>query len=389
MSGELLIQNCRLSDDATAGFLNILIKNKQIASIAEQAPLIAVNNVIDAGGRYIVPGFIDVHIQGAGGADVLDATEKAIKTISITLAQFGVTGFLATTVIKPDTGNRHLNTLTNLWHQDLGGAKLLGIHLEGPFINPAKRGGIAKNAILPPSQGVLGEILKITGNALKMMTLAPELPGNLDIIRYLKKYHIVASFGHSNADYTETLAGFDAGISHITHIFNAMPSLHHRTPGPIAAIFESETVTAQIISDGIHLHPAIVNLIYRNLGSERCICITDGIQAIGLPDGHYFYNGREYESRDGSARYDDGTLIGTALDVHEISRRFQRFTACTKNIALQTITCNPARVLNISEKTGAVKPGYDADLVLLDFDDSVYMTIVDGKIVYQKKNNPA
>jgi len=389
MSVELLIQNCRLSDNATAGFLNILIKNKQIASISEQAPLIAVNNVIDAGGRYVVPGFIDVHIQGAGGADVLDATEKAIKTISMTLAQFGVTGFLATTVIKPETGNQHLKTLTNLWHRDLGGAKLLGIHLEGPFINPAKRGGIAKNAILPPSQVVLGEILDITGNALKMMTLAPELPGNLDIIHYLRKLNVVASLGHSNADYTETLAGFDAGISHVTHIFNAMPSLHHRQPGPITAIFESETVTAQIISDGIHLHPAIVNLIYRNLGSDRCICITDGIQAIGLPDGHYVYNGREYESRGGSARYDDGTLIGTALDVYEISRRFQRFTACTKSIALQTITCNPARVLNISEKTGAVKPGYDADLVLLDFDDSVYMTIVDSKIVYQKKTDPA
>ncbi|MFH1214441.1 MAG: amidohydrolase family protein, partial [Candidatus Neomarinimicrobiota bacterium] len=282
MSSKLLIKNCHFYDNpAEDNLTDLLIVDGQIARICQtindcDAP------VVDAVGRVLAPGFIDIHIQGAGGADVMDSAE-ALTVISRTLARFGITGFLATTIVKPEIDNRHLAVIAQNVGKDLGGARILGIHLEGPFINPHKRGGIASSALCPPSFQMLNQILEMTNETLRMMTIAPELPGNHEIIQQLTKIGIVASFGHSAANYRETKDGLAAGISHVTHIFNAMPALHHREPGPVAAIFESETITAQIISDGIHLHPAIINLLWKNLGKNRCICISDGIQAIGLP----------------------------------------------------------------------------------------------------------
>jgi len=380
---ELLLKNCRLlTQTATEKPLNILIDDTKIVKIDRDAEVTALNT-IDAKGRYITPGFIDVHIQGAGGADVMDSGE-ALKTISRTLAQSGVTGFLATTVAKPEITNKHLEIIAENVGKDLGGARILGIHLEGPFINPHKRGGIAAAALCPPSAVELDKIIAICGGTLRMMTIAPELPGSPELIDILVRNDIIASFGHSAASYQETLAGFAAGISHVTHIFNAMPPIHHREPGPITAIFESGHVTAQIIADGVHLHPAIINLIFQNLGIGRCVCITDGVQAIGLPEGRYIYNGREYESRGGAARYDDGTLIGTAIGVNEIARRFRQYTGCTAAESIDTVTKNPAKVLNRSGLSEEIAAGSAADLVLLDNDDAVYMTIVQGQIVYQK-----
>ncbi len=382
---KTLLKNCRLynsqpNDNPT----NILVAGGKIVQIAEDIKTLDAN-VIDAQGFIVAPGFIDIHIQGAGGSDVMDSAE-ALVTISKTLARFGVTGFLATTVSKPEIDNKHLERIADKVDKDLGGARILGIHIEGPFINLQKRGGISAKAIYPPSAIELEKILEKCRGTLRIMTIAPELPGNSELIQILIKNNIVASFGHSAANYSETLAGFSGGISHVTHIINAMMPIHHREPGPVTAIFESNDVTAQIISDGVHLHSAIINLIYKNLGIDRCVCITDGMQAIGLPEGKYIYNGREYESRDGVARYYDGTLIGTAVGIDEIARRFRKFTGCSFAEAIDTITINPAKVINQDEHIGKIAVGADADLVLIDQDESVFMTIIKGKIVYQKKN---
>ena len=385
MSQKLLITNCKLFDAADdKQSVSVLIEEGTITQVGQVKQPPDCDDVLDAAGRIIAPGFIDVHIQGAGGADVLDATPEALKAISQTCARFGTTGFLATTVFKPNQKNEHLALAAQSANQNLGGANLLGIHLEGPFISLKKKGMIQPNCLCPPSLQTLDEILDITGDQLRMMTVSPESHQALQIIRHLVGSNIIASFAHSATTYEQTLAGFDAGISHVTHLFNAMSPIHHRSPGPLIAIFQSEHVTAQLIADGVHIHPAVLRFAFETLGANRVIPITDGMQAMGLPDGKYIYNGVEYESKDGTARYEDGTLIGTSLGISQLLKKLMDFTGCGLEVAIRTATRNPAKLLGIEDKKGSITPGKDADLVLLDSNCDVHTTIVAGKIVFQK-----
>jgi N-acetylglucosamine-6-phosphate deacetylase len=379
---SLLITNCRLYDAAeNTPLCSVLIRGGTIEKVgrADRA-----ERVLDAGGRMIAPGLIDVHIQGAGGADVLDATPEALATIARTCAHFGVTSFLATTIYKPGQDNRHLRVAAECVGRDLGGARLLGTHLEGPFISPQKRGMIQPDCLTLPAAAILDDIYALLGDTLRMMTVAPELPGSAEIVRTLVDRGTVASFGHSKATYDETVRGFGTGITHVTHLFNAMAALHHRDPGPLAAIFERPEITCQVITDGVHIHPAVLRLAFHALGPKRFVTITDGMHAMGLPDGHYIYNKLEYESKDGTARYKDGTLIGTALGLSQLLARLTQFTPCAVPDAIKTVTENAAQVLGLGQTKGSIAPGRDADLVLLDQDLSVYATIVAGQIVYQR-----
>lgn len=384
MGEKLLITNCRLFDAASdKQTVCILIEDGVITGIGQiDAP--AGCDILDAQGRIVAPGFIDVHIQGAGGADILDGTPEALKTIAQTCARFGTTSFLATTVFKVNGENEHLALAAEYVNRELGGANLVGIHLEGPFISANKRGMIQPECVCPPSVQILDEILEVTGGQLKVMTIAPELAGSLEIIRSLVDSNIVASFAHSEANYEQTLAGLAAGISHVTHLFNAMSPLHHRCPGPLVAIFENEKVTAQLIADGVHIHPSVLRMAFEILGPNRIVLITDGMQAMGKPDGKYIYNGVEYESKNGAARYKDGTLIGTALGLSELVKRLMTFTNCSLDVAVKTVTENPARLLGIEDRKGSIAVGKDADLVLLDDDLSVHVTIVGGRVVFGK-----
>ncbi|MBN2129982.1 MAG: N-acetylglucosamine-6-phosphate deacetylase [Sedimentisphaerales bacterium] len=385
---SLLIRNARLYDAAeTDGPCAVLVSDGTIEQIGDLSASVRADRVLDAGGRILAPGLIDVHIQGAGGADALDATPEALEAISKTCARFGVTGFLATTVYMPGQENRHLTVAADCVNRDLGGARLLGIHLESPFISPEKRGMIQPTCITSPSPAILEEIYRLTDETLKMMVIAPELPGNLDIIRALTDRGTVACLGHSAATYDDARRGFEAGISHITHLFNAMPSLHHRAPGPLGAIFETDNITCQVITDGVHIHPSVVRLAYGTLGPDRFVTITDGMQALGLPDGKYVYNGIEYEARDGAARYEDGTLIGTALGLNRMLARLTDFTGCSRIEAVNTVTRNAAGVLGLQDTKGTIETGKDADLVLLNEDWSVHATIVGGVVVYQDQGN--
>ncbi len=385
MKNALLIRNCRLyNQPVNAGPVSILIEGKLIRAIGDQVPETTVP-VVDAGGRIVTPGHIEVHIHGAGGSDMLDGTNEALQTISTTLAKTGTTGFLGTTFITPKDDSRHLRETRDCVGNDLGGARLLGYHLEGPYVNVKKKGGMTKDTIYPAEPGGLEKILEITGDALKMMTIAPELPGHLDMIRELVRNDVIAAFAHSDADYNETMRGFEAGITHVTHLYNAMRPLHHREPGPLAAIFENRDITAQIISDGHHVHPRMVDFAYRLLGPERCICITDGIQGLGLPDGRYFFNQSEYESRGGVARRLNGLLIGTTMSLREIAVNFMEFTGCSLETAFDSVTRLPAKLLGIDDRKGTLETGKDADLVLMDPDDfSVWATIIDGKPVFSQ-----
>jgi len=383
MKNSILIKNCSLYNSSNDELIDILILDGKIKETGKFKDTIN-REEIDAGGRIICPGFIDIHIQGAGGSDVLDDSFASLKTISKTVARFGTTSFLATTLFRTNGNNHHLQIASESVNIDLGGAHLLGIHLEGPFISLNKKGMIISGCICKPSLNTLEDIINLTNGSLKMMTIAPELNGSLDIINNLVKNTIIPSFGHSNASYTETIKGITAGISHVTHLFNAMPSIHHRNPGPLLIFFLNDKITVQVISDGVHIHPEVVKLAFNIIGKDRWITITDGIQSMGLPDGKYIYNGLEYESKNGTARYIDGTLIGTTLGMIQLILNLIEITGCSFWDAVQTASLNPAKLLGIDDKKGSIERGKDADLVILDFDNSVWKTMVEGKIVYQK-----
>jgi N-acetylglucosamine-6-phosphate deacetylase len=382
MGENLFICNCSTAGTSYKGdTFSILIERGVVTKMGSGVKPPQNVKTLDARGNMVSPGFIDVHVQGAGGADILDGSEDALRTISRTCARFGVTGFLATTVFKPGQQNSHLAEAAEYTGKDLGGARLLGIHLEGPFISTAKRGMIQRDSICKPSLEELERILTLTDGALKIMTIAPELENNLQLIGRLKNAGVVASFGHSAASLQQTVMGIDAGISHVTHLFNAMPQMHHREPGALPAIVESN-IDVQIIPDGIHVHPAVLRLACTILGHERVVAITDGMQAMGLPDGEYEYNSIRYRSKDGTARYEDGTLIGTALGMAELLQRLNRHVQFSFEQTLATATVNPARVLGQQHASISVVEGMPGDLVILDSHFAVYNTVVSGKIVY-------
>lgn len=383
---QLTITNCRVFDSASkAPPATIEVENGRIIKIGGCGHKTASGKTLDAGGRMIAPGLIDVHIQGAGGADVLDGTREALETISKTCARFGVSGFLATTVYRPGGDNRHLEIAAECSGAGLSSARLLGIHLEGPFISPAKRGMIQPSCICKPSLEVLDAIERLTRGTLRMMTIAPELDGSLEIIRRCADHGVIASFGHSAATYEQTLEGIEAGITHATHLFNAMPSLHHRAPGPLCALADSPDVSVQIIPDGVHLHPRIVKLAWEMFGPERCVAITDGMQAAGLPDGSYVYNGIKYKSENGAARYHDGTLIGTAVSLSELVLRLRTFSGCSPAEAINAASRNPVRILGLAGSKGKIARGFDADLTLFERDGSVRAMVLGGNVIYLKQ----
>jgi N-acetylglucosamine-6-phosphate deacetylase len=386
MPESLLINNVSLYDKQDAERFDILTAGGRIVRIAPTGEIPRQDAYIDGGGLIAVPGLIDMHIHGAGGADSLDGTAEALKTISRTLARLGTTGFLSTMVMRPGEENRHLQVAAGCTGKELGGALLLGVYIEGPFINNIKRGGILPESITRSSPDVLGNILDKTGNSLRMMCVAPEIPGIANIIERLIAANVVVAFGHSDADYMQTRKGFDMGISHVTHLFNAMRPLHHREPGPIAAIFENQAVSVELIGDGHHVHPSLFSIVRNLRNPDKLVCVSDGISGMGLPDGIYVYNNKKYISENGLARYLDGTFIGSTMNLAKIIKNFKAFTNCTLKDAINTVTLNPARILGIDKQKGSLNEGKDADIVLIDPDFNVQYTIIAGKTVYNIDN---
>ena len=381
---DILLKNCYVfAPEIIPGKKDILVKDGRIKCISGKIKAKGIP-VLDCRGKIAVPGFIDVHVQGAGGVDIFDGTLLAFKKISKALASSGTTSYLATTALTPDTKQEHLRAIADfLKYSNNEGAEMLGTHLEGPFINIKKKGMIRSDGIMRTSNKIMEIIEEASEGTLKMMTIAPELRGALSLIKRLKKSGVVASAGHTMASYEEAKAGIKAGISHATHLFNAMPSLHHRAPGVLGAIAEDKNVTVQVIADGIHLHPSVLRLIYKIFGADRICLITDGLSSLGLGDGEYIYHGIKYKNIKGTCYYYNGTLVGTALPLNLAAKRMMDYTGAAFEEIVSMLSTVPAKVLGKKNK-GRISTGKDADIAIVDGKFNVYTVIVEGKIAFKK-----
>ncbi len=331
---------------------------------------------------YLIPGFIDLHVHGAQGKDVMDGDQEALLTIARALAKEGVTGFLATTMTAD---NPHLEKVLATVAQCLPektGAAILGVHLEGPFLAKQKMGAQREDFLQLPDIALFKQWQTLAQGSIKLVTLAPELTGALDFIRALRAQDIIVSIGHTNATYAETMAAIKAGCSHATHLFNAMRGIHQREPGATGALLLSNEVTAELIVDGFHLHPAIADMVLRLKGWERLMLITDAMRAKCLRDGQYDLGGQTVNVFAGRATLSDGTLAGSTLRMPAAIKNMQQFTDCSLIDAIHMATRNPAHLLDVYGRKGSIEMGKDADLVILNEQLDVCLTMREGSIVF-------
>lgn len=329
----------------------------------------------------IAPGFVDIHIHGNAGHDVMEADNSALACIGRSLAKHGVTTYLPTTVSAPEESLlralEHLGSaVTRDGNHD--GARPLGIHLEGPFISHAKRGVHPLDVLVQPSARQLERFWQASAGTLRIMTIAPELPGAVETIQHAKKLGIHSSLGHSNATYQEAQQGIAAGADHATHTFNAMRALDHREPGILGAALTSDRLTADIIADGIHTDPSMVKLFLAAKGPERAILITDAISATGMGDGRYKLGSLDVEVKGDRCDY-QGKLAGSVLTLDRAVRNTMNFAGWTIQQAVRLATHNPACLLGITTQRGAISPGSYADLVVLTPGGEVAQTFVAGR----------
>ncbi len=354
----------------------VLLFDTHIIKISDNINMDSVE-IIDAKGAYVSAGFIDLHIHGSGGADVMDATPKALETISSALLQTGTTSFLATTMTM---SKEHIdNALQNiqLHSQNVTGAQILGVHLEGPFINASKHGAQDKAYIQAPNIALINDYI----NKVKMITLAPEVEGAESFVKQLTNSYpnIILSIGHSDASYEKTKESFSWGISHATHLFNAMNSYHHREPGIVGAVFDSE-ITCDIIADLVHTHPSALELTYQ-IKRDKLILVTDSMRAGCMKCGSYDLGGQSVEVEEGKAILEDGTLAGSVLKLNEALSNMMQYSSMTRIEAVNAVTRIPAEKLGIQK--GELKIGFDADIVIFDEDFSIITTIVAGEVKYR------
>lgn len=376
------MKNIKAIINAKIIFNNEILENKvllfdnKIVKLCDEIDVDSVE-VIDAKGNYVSAGFIDLHIHGAGGADVMDATPQALEVLSSTVLQSGTTSFLATTMTM---SSRDIdNALQNIRDhaKSVSGAHIVGVHLEGPFINVSKHGAQDRQYIQKPNF----ELIKKYISEVKMITLAPEVEGAKAFIEQLnEKYpHIILSIGHSDATYEQSKESFSWGISHATHLFNAMNPYHHRKPGIIGAVFDTD-VSCDIIADLVHTHASALELTYK-MKKEKLLLVTDSMRAGCMKCGSYDLGGRSVKVEEGKATLEDGTLAGSVLKMNEALRNMTRYSSMTRIEAVNAVTKIPGEKLGIQK--GLLKEGYDADIVIFDKDFSIITTIVSGKVKYR------
>lgn len=343
--------------------------------------------ILDIAGKYsLLPGMIDVHIHGVSGADTMDATPDALETMKSSLPMEGTTSFLATTITQSAKVIEKAlqNVAQFIPNQSQLNAEVLGVHLEGPFISPKRAGAQPTEFIIKPDIELFKRWQAFANNTIKLVTLAPEEENGQELVQFLKDSGVVASIGHSDSTSVQVNDAINAGATHVTHLFNGMSGLHHREPGTVGAALMRDELYVEIISDGIHVHPEIIQLAYKLKTSEKVILITDSLRAKCLKQGTYDLGGQAITVTDTMAFLPDGTLAGSILKMNTAMQNFKRYTNCTVEDIIQITSTNPAKQLNVFDRKGSLKPGKDADLILIDETLDVQMTFCKGHLAYKK-----
>lgn len=376
----MLLKNCNIIflDKIEKG--SLLIENGIIKEINPSET--NDSNSIDCNGLYVSPGFVDVHIHGAGGHDTMDGTFEAINEISKTICKYGTTSFTPTTMTM--SANDILKSMTSIKKAKLegtDGAIVLGAHLEGPFISPSAIGAQNPNFLIAPS---FENFKSMTGDAIDSVvsiTMAPEVSGAKELASQLTDMGIRCSIGHTKATYEEAIEGIKCGFCHSTHLFNAMTGFTHREPGVVGATFESD-ITTETISDGIHISYPSLRIAYKQKGTDKTLLVTDAMCACGMPDGTYALGGQPVIVKNGAARLENGALAGSVLTLNKAVKNILDNSEYKLYEIIKMASYNGAKFCKVDDKKGQIKENFDADLVIFDENIDVKMTIVGGKIVY-------
>lgn len=372
LNGRILLPDGEVNGKA------LLFDQRIIGLCEEKEALAQADTCLDAGGRYVSPGLIDVHIHGYQGQDVSDASADGIRSMAKALVQNGVTAFLPTTMALEWPALERIFRLLRLLRAesqapDFDGAEILGCHAEGPFLNPEKKGAQDSQVFLPPE----AERLLPYADIVRILTLAPETPGGLACIRALReKTDIVLSMGHTAASFEEAMEAILLGVSHASHLFNAMPEMLHRAPGAAAAALSAPIYT-ELIADPGHVHPALFSLAAR-LKGDQLVLITDCTQAGGLSDGQYTLGGQPIFVKNGSCRLRNGTLAGSILRMTDAVRNMKEAAHLSMAQAVRLASCNAAASIGLKSRKGSLLPGRDADIILFDEDLTVSRVFVRG-----------
>ena len=332
---------------------------------------------IDAGGAWIVPGFIDIHVHGGRGADAMDAEELSLNSIASGLAAHGVTAFCPTTMtMSPERIEAALDAVKRVMAMPREGATILGVHLEGPYISPGRVGAQDGTFVKPPDP----EFVHRMRDILRLVTFAPEEDEGHSFLKALKEEGVVPSIGHSQATYEQAMQAFSDGAMSVTHLFNGMPPFHHRTPGLVGAALDAD-VFCELIADGVHSHPAVFRLLHRIKGLERVVLVSDAMRGAGLGDGEWDLGGQRVRVLGGRASLANGTIAGSVLTLDIAMKNYSDAVGLPLWEAVRRVSANPAKLIGEKHR-GRLGPGYFADFALLDEEWRVKRTFIGGKEVF-------
>ena len=378
---SIMIENARIITES--GIIesgSLLVEDGLITSVGKGRSRGSVS--LDARGLYVGPGFIDLHAHGGAGANFLDGDPVSIRRAVAVHARHGTTSMLATIGTAGLAAMESAVARTSNAIEEGSCEGLLGIHLEGPFLNPSRCGAQPAEAIRLPERGELLDLMDLAGEHLKLMTLAPEVEGGISLIPILRKRGVVAALGHSDADAVQAQAAFEAGAGYVTHLFNAMSGLNHRRPGLAVAALMEEGLPVELIADGVHVDPLMLRLAARVKGWAGIVIATDCMEALESGSPVFRMGGRKVTLREGVPRMEGGVLCGTMLTMARAAANLMRYAGAGLTEAISAGTINPARVIGVDGRKGSIAEGKDADLVVFDDDIKVMATVIGGRVVY-------